>query len=69
MAFGLALRALGHADPDIVALDGDVSNSTYTKYFANDESLHERFFECSSSRCACMCEMTKQCARTQHHFN
>jgi transketolase len=45
-AYGVALRALGHADPDVVALDGDVSNSTFAEYFAKDAALHQRFFEC-----------------------
>lgn len=45
-AFGLALRELGHSDPRIFALDGDVSNSTYTNYFARDKQLAERFVEC-----------------------
>ncbi|HXH12957.1 MAG TPA: transketolase [Alphaproteobacteria bacterium] len=45
-AYGLALRALGHARPDVVALDGDVRNSTYAEYFYEDPALRERFFEC-----------------------
>ncbi len=45
-AFGIALRALGPTVPDLVVLDGDVSNSTYTKTFADDTALAERFIEC-----------------------
>src|SRR5688572_8694031 len=35
-AYGLALRALGHANPEVFALDADVSNSTFTDWFRND---------------------------------
>ena len=45
-AFGIALRALGHANPDIMALDGDVRNSTFSEWFLNDRDLSERFVEC-----------------------
>jgi transketolase len=45
-AYGLALRALGHANPDIFALDGDVRNSTFSEWFANDKDLADRFVEC-----------------------
>lgn len=45
-AFGLALRELGHSNPKIVALDADVSNSTFTQYFARDKELSARFYEC-----------------------
>ena len=45
-AYGLALRVLGHHDPRIVALDGDVRNSTYSQMFLHDPELRERFFEC-----------------------
>ncbi len=42
-AFGDALRALGDARPEVVALDGEVSNSTYSERFA---AAHpDRFFE------------------------
>ncbi|HEX9049149.1 MAG TPA: transketolase [Anaeromyxobacter sp.] len=42
-AFGDALRALGDARPDVVALDGEVGNSTYSERF---EKAHpDRFFE------------------------
>jgi transketolase len=45
-AFGVALQALGHLRPHVVVLDGDVENSTYTEYFADDPLLRGRFFEC-----------------------
>ncbi|MFG0285493.1 MAG: thiamine pyrophosphate-dependent enzyme, partial [Phycisphaerales bacterium JB039] len=45
-AYGLALRALGHASTRIVALDADVSNSTFADMFARDHDLTERFIEC-----------------------
>jgi transketolase len=45
-AFGLALRTAGLLDATIVALDGDVSNSTYVKEFSGDPDLAPRFFEC-----------------------
>ncbi|MGH9029119.1 MAG: transketolase, partial [Acidimicrobiales bacterium] len=41
-AFGDALKALG-ARPDVVVLDGEVANSTYTEEFAS--VCPERFFE------------------------
>ena len=44
--YGIALRALGHTNPDIVALDGDVKNSTFAEYFSQDPDLAHRFFEC-----------------------
>ena len=44
--YGTALRALGHTNPDVVALDGDVKNSTYAEYFSKDPDLTHRFFEC-----------------------
>ena len=43
-AYGAALVALGDADSRIVALDGDVSNSTFANLFANEHA--DRFFEC-----------------------
>ena len=43
-AFGLALDALGTANPNVVALDADVKNSTYTQDFA--KSHKGRFLEC-----------------------
>jgi len=45
-AYGVALRALGLADSRVVALDADVSNSTFSEMFRKDESLAERYFEC-----------------------
>jgi transketolase len=45
-AYGLALRALGHANPDVWALDGDVCNSTFTEWFLDDKELSSRFAEC-----------------------
>jgi transketolase len=41
-AFGKTLRELGGENPNLVVLDGDVSNSTRTGYFA--EEYPERFF-------------------------
>jgi len=43
-AFGEALAALGKARPDVVALDGEVGNSTHTEIF--QKALPERFFQC-----------------------
>jgi transketolase len=43
-AYGAALFALGHADERIVALDGDVSNSTFANVFG--KAFPNRFFEC-----------------------
>lgn len=45
-AYGLALRALGHVNSEVVALDADVSNSTFAEYFGNDRELSNRFVEC-----------------------
>src|SRR5262249_43616311 len=45
-AYGVALQALGHANPRVVALDADVRNSTYSENFLHDAALQERFFEC-----------------------
>ncbi len=42
-AYGDALKALGAANPDVVALDGEVSNSTYAEEFA--KAYPERYFE------------------------
>ncbi|QPD03773.1 MAG: Transketolase [Candidatus Nitrospira kreftii] len=42
-AFGLALAALGSANPLVVALDADVKNSTYTDKFG--KKFSNRFFE------------------------
>ena len=43
-AFGNALARVGEADPRIVALDGDVANSTFSEEFARKHP--ERFIEC-----------------------
>lgn len=45
-AYGVALRALGHINPDVVVLDADVSNSTFAETFAKDAALENRFVEC-----------------------
>jgi transketolase len=45
-AYGVALQTLGHLNDRVVALDADVSNSTYAEYFARDTALKNRFFEC-----------------------
>ncbi len=45
-AYGVGLQALGHADPSIVALDGDVKNSTFAENFAKDKELAGRYVEC-----------------------
>src|SRR5919201_6399900 len=42
-AYGDALEALGAARPDVIGLDGEVSNSTYAEKFA--KAFPERFFE------------------------
>jgi transketolase len=42
-AYGDALRALGAARSDIVAVDGEVSNSTFAEVFA--KAFPDRFFE------------------------
>ncbi len=42
-AYGEALAALGHARPDVVALDGEVNNSTYAELFAAEHP--GRYFE------------------------
>jgi transketolase len=43
-AYGKALAALGTARDDVVALDGEVSDSTRAEYFAKEHP--DRFFEC-----------------------
>ncbi|MEM1330378.1 MAG: transketolase [Planctomycetota bacterium] len=45
-AYGIALRTLGQAVPHVVALDADVSNSTFAEMFAKDPATAERFMEC-----------------------
>lgn len=42
-AYGEALKALGAARPDVVALDGEVSNSTFAEDFA--QAYPDRYFE------------------------
>src|SRR5262249_53874548 len=42
-AYGDALKALGAARPDVVAVDGEVSNSTYAETFAH--AFPDRYFE------------------------
>jgi transketolase len=42
-AYGEALTALGAARPDVVALDGEVSNSTFSELFAKQHP--DRYFE------------------------
>src|SRR5579871_2646268 len=42
-AYGDALKALGAANPDVVGLDGEVSNSTYAEEFA--KAYPDRYFE------------------------
>ena len=43
-AFGQALAALGSGRGDVVALDGEVGDSTRTEFFAKEHP--ERYFEC-----------------------
>jgi transketolase len=43
-AFGQALAALGGARGDVLALDGEVGDSTRTEFFAKEHP--DRFFEC-----------------------
>lgn len=45
-AYGMALRALGQANPEVWALDADVKNSTFAEWFANDRATAPRFAEC-----------------------
>ncbi|HZU02795.1 MAG TPA: transketolase [Ktedonobacteraceae bacterium] len=42
-AYGDALKALGAANPNVVGLDGEVSNSTYAEEFA--KAYPDRYFE------------------------
>jgi transketolase len=42
-AYGEALRAIGTADPRVVAMDGEVGNSTYSELFR--DSFPDRYFE------------------------
>jgi transketolase len=41
-AFGETLREIGHENPNLIVLDGDVGNSTRTNYFRDD--FPDRFF-------------------------
>jgi transketolase len=43
-AYGLALDALGAANPNVVGLDADVKNSTFAQDFAKNHASH--YFEC-----------------------
>lgn len=45
-AYGIALRALGKVNKKVVALDADVSNSTFSDMFKKDSGSADRFFEC-----------------------
>ncbi len=45
-AYGIALRTLGKRNKSVVALDADVSNSTFSEMFANDAETADRFVEC-----------------------
>ena len=45
-AYGVALRALGSINNDVVVLDADVSNSTFAETFHKDAALAPRFVEC-----------------------
>jgi len=45
-AYGVALRALGGINSEVVVLDADVSNSTFTETFKKGENLESRFVEC-----------------------
>jgi transketolase len=42
-AYGEALRAIGAAEPRVVAMDGEVGNSTYSEVFR--DAFPERYFE------------------------
>lgn len=43
-AFGDALKRLGESNPDVMVLDGDVKNSTFTDLF--EKSYPDRFVQC-----------------------
>ncbi len=45
-AYGIALRSIGHAIPNVVALDADVRGSTHADDFFNDKALRHRFLDC-----------------------
>jgi transketolase len=48
-AFGEVLAALGNARGDVIALDGEVSNSTYSEIFR--DAHPERYVECYIAEC------------------
>ncbi|MGV6815597.1 MAG: transketolase [Phycisphaerales bacterium] len=45
-AYGVALRALGEINPEVVVLDADVSNSTFSETFKGGTNCDQRFVEC-----------------------
>ena len=45
-AYGIALRALCKVNKNVVALDADVSNSTFAEMVRKDPTTAERFIEC-----------------------
>ncbi|HYF14519.1 MAG TPA: transketolase [Phycisphaerales bacterium] len=45
-SYGIALRELCKANPRVVALDADVSNSTFAEMVKKDASINARFLEC-----------------------
>ncbi len=45
-AYGIALRAMGESAPDVVVLDADVKNSTFSETFEKNPALSDRFIEC-----------------------
>ncbi len=45
-AYGVALRMLGDINPDVVVLDADVSNSTFSETFKGSTHAGSRFVEC-----------------------
>ena len=45
-AYGLALRAIGQKNENVVVLDADVSNSTFAEFFKKDTACASRFMEC-----------------------
>jgi transketolase len=45
-AYGIALRELCRRNPDVVVLDADVSNSTFSDMVRKDSSVASRFVEC-----------------------
>lgn len=45
-AYGIALRELCKVNPNVVALDADVSNSTFSEMVRKDPATSSRFMEC-----------------------